>query len=232
MNLYFAGEYEAAKAVFETLGEYEHSADFLTLCDNALQEASAGAQMEQIEAGDAVVFSPYEQDNSGMNTTVHSAGIVKEENIAQSSPRVYGEISIERVEASSELVEDGFTYQGNRIADGNKATCWAEGGTGYGIGETITLYLNGVYDVSNISITGGWAISRELFDHNAKPKTMNVYFSSSPDEHYVLNLDETMSTQNFQLDEKGVKWIRFEIVDIYPGDKGVYDTCISEITIY
>lgn len=167
-----------------------------------------------------------------VGTSAYAGGISKESNSAQSTPKMYGEIPIRRVEASSELVENGFTYQAKRAVDGNKTTCWVEGGAGYGIGETITLYLNGTYDVSKFSITGGWTVNKELFDHNAKPKAMYVYFSSSPYEHYVITLDETMSTQNFQINEKGVQWVQFEIVDVYPGKKDVYDTCISEITLY
>lgn len=168
----------------------------------------------------------------GAGTSAFAAGISKESNSAGTSPKTYGEIPIRRVEASSELVENGFTYQAKRVADGNKGTCWVEGGAGYGIGETVTLYLDNVYDVSKFSITGGWTINKELFDHNAKPAVMYVYFSSSPYEHYKVTLDETMSTQNFQIDEKNVQWVQFEIVDVYPGEKSVYDTCISEITLY
>ena len=70
MNLYFAGEYEAAKAVFETLGEYEHSADFLALCDNALQkkqEAGNLSAFNDVKAGDIIEFGSYEQDNDLTN---------------------------------------------------------------------------------------------------------------------------------------------------------------------
>ena len=123
-------------------------------------------------------------------------------------------------------------YQSKRTVDGSTGTCWAEGASKYGIGETITLYLDGTYAVSKFSIAGGWTINKELFDHNAKPKVMYVYFSSSPNEHYVVDLDETMSTHSFQVDENGVEWVQFEIVDVYPGEKDVYDTCISEITLY
>lgn len=38
MNLYFNGDYEAAKAAFEVLGDYERSLDFILMCENAIQE--------------------------------------------------------------------------------------------------------------------------------------------------------------------------------------------------
>ena len=164
--------------------------------------------------------------------SAYAAGITKESNSVKTHPKTYGEIPVRMAEASSELIDDGLVYQAERAVDGSTGTCWAEGASGYGIGETITLYLNGIYDVSKFSIAGGWTINKELYDHNAKPKVMYVYFSSSPYEHYVVSLDETMSTQSFQVDENGVEWVQFEIVDVYPGEKDVYDTCISEITLY
>ncbi len=167
-----------------------------------------------------------------ISTSAFAASIKKESNTAKSAPNTYGEIPIKLAEASSELIEDGLVYRAERAVDGSTGTCWAEGGSDYGIGETITLHLDGSHDVSKFTIAGGWVINNELFDYNAKPKVMNVYFSSSPYEHYVVSLDKTMSTQSFQVDEKGVEWIQFEIVDVYPGEKGVYDTCISEITLY
>ena len=166
------------------------------------------------------------------SATAFAAGITKGSSNTQTLPKTYGVIPIRRIEASSEFVENGFTYKAERLIDGDKRTCWVEGADGFGIGEIITLYLDGTYDVSKMSITGGWAVNKEYFDHNAKPRVMYVYFSSSPYEYYTVTLDETMSTQNFQIDERGVKWVQFEIADVYPGHEDVFDTCISELTLY
>lgn len=94
------------------------------------------------------------------------------------------------------------------------------------------LILDGSYDISKISITGGWAFSTDLFEHNAKPTVIFAYLSSSPDERYRISLDETSSTQSFVIDERNVKWVTFEIREVYQGKKGVFDTSISEITLY
>ena len=161
-----------------------------------------------------------------------AAGITKGNSNNPVTPKKFVVIPIKRIEASSEYVENGFTYRVERVIDGDKRTCWVEGADGYGIGETITLYLNGIHDISKFSITGGWAVNKEYFDHNAKPAVMKVYFSSSPYEYYTVTLDETMSTLNFLIDERNVEWVIFEIVDIYEGKEGVFDTCISEITLY
>ena len=166
-----------------------------------------------------------------LGTSAFAGGISKESNSAVSR-RQYGVLPIRDVFASSELIENGLVYKAGNAVDGKTSTCWVEGGSGYGIGESITLYLNGRYDVSKISITGGWAINSELFNLNARPAVLYVYFSSSPNEHYRIVMDNTSSTQSFMIDEKNVDWVRFEIREVYQGQKGVYDTCISEITLY
>ena len=167
-----------------------------------------------------------------LGNSAFAGGISKENNSLSDRAKPYGVIPIREVYASSELIEDGLVYVAENAVDGKTGTCWVEGADGYGVGETITLFLDGTYDVSKLSITGGWAISSELFDHNAKPAVLYAYFSSSPNEHYRITLDETSSTQSFEIEEENVKWVTFEIREVFQGKKGVYDTCISEITLY
>ena len=166
-----------------------------------------------------------------LGVSAFAGGISKESNSAPAR-RQYGVLPIRDAYASSELIENGLVYKAANAVDGKTSTCWVEGGSGYGIGESITLHLNGRYDVSMLSITGGWAINSELFNLNARPSVLYVYFSSSPNEHYRINMDNTSSTQSFQVNEKNVDWVKFEIREVYQGKKGVYDTCISEITLY
>ena len=167
-----------------------------------------------------------------LGITAEAGGITKESNSASEAARGYGKISIKEVYATSELIENGLKYKAENAVDGKTSTCWVEVADGYGVGENIVLVLDGIYDVSKVSITGGWAINKELFDLNAKPAVMYVYFSSSPNEHYRITLDETSSTQSFMLNERNVEWVAFEIREVYQGKKGVYDTCVSEITLY
>ena len=142
------------------------------------------------------------------------------------------EIPIKQIVASSELIEDGLVFEAKKAADGSKGTCWAEGADGYGIGEAIALQLDGTYDISRIEITGGWVISGDLFEYNAKPSVLYMTLSTSPENAYTLQLNETMATQAFILEEKNVAWVQFAIGDVYKGNKGVYDTCISEIALF
>ena len=165
-------------------------------------------------------------------TSASAASVTKKSNNSTTKKRTSDAIPVEEVYATSELIENGLRYKAEQAADGKTSTCWVEGADGYGIGESITLYLDGSHTVSRIAIAAGWTINDELFNLNAKPKTLNVYFSSLPDKHYELTLDKTMSTQSFAVYESDVRWVTFEIVDVYKGEKGVNDTCISEITLY
>ncbi len=83
------------------------------------------------------------------------AGSISKESNSATPRRQYGLLPIRDVFASSELIENRLVYKAKNTVDGKTSTCWVEGGSGYGIGETITLYLNGRYDVSKLSITGG-----------------------------------------------------------------------------
>ena len=135
------------------------------------------------------------------------------------------------ITATSELVEDGLRFKAENAIDGNPATCWAEGAEEYGIGESITLFLLGTYNISEIVITPGWVINSEFFDRNAKPKEIRIT-TSTPDEVQYIALEESASAQSFKLDLERIGWVTLEIEDIYEGTKGVFDTCISEIALY
>ena len=86
MNLYFAGQYEEAKSAFEALGDYERSADFAAMCDQAInndrslkqpetgdQNTGSGIEApvitwaDSVKVGDNVVYGSYEQDNNTVN---------------------------------------------------------------------------------------------------------------------------------------------------------------------
>ena len=140
-------------------------------------------------------------------------------------------ISLADISATSELVEDGLRFKAENAIDGNSATCWAEGAEEYGIGESITLFLPGTYNISEIIITPGWVINSEFFNRNAKPKEIRIT-TSSPDEVQYITLEESATAQSFKLDLERVGWVTLEIEEIYEGAKGVFDTCISEIALY
>ena len=149
----------------------------------------------------------------------------------EDSDNINSAISLSGISATSELVEDGLRFKAENAVDGNPATCWAEGAEDYGVGESITLFLPGTYNIAEIVITPGWVITTEFFERNAKPKEIRIT-TSTPDEVQYIALEESASAQSFNLDLERVGWVTLEIEDIYEGAKGVFDTCISEIVLY
>ena len=67
MNLFFEGKYEEAKTAFKALGGYEHSADFIAICEKEIQDSKRIAAEEVFRVGDYIQFGVYEQDNNISN---------------------------------------------------------------------------------------------------------------------------------------------------------------------
>ena len=162
-----------------------------------------------------------------------------------SSSLQYGAIPIRKASASSTLVETvgGYTYSypASNAVDGDITTAWIEGAKGAGAGEawgqTLLLEFDGTYNVSQINFWLGWARTKELFEKNKKPWSLEVTFSNG--EVYTLEFDnlsykETVrSPQTWYLDYPiRASWVEFKIMTVYKGWDGVDDTCISEIACY
>ena len=143
--------------------------------------------------------------------------------------------------ASSTLSSNGnYNYDVNNMTDGDPRTAWVEGKSGYGIGESFECIFEA--DHGNITILNGLQKSVNLWKYNSRVKTFKVYYDNVP--ICYLQLEDNMIWQHFDFDEvfldpndteskygeyreccTGV--FRFEIVDIYPGEKWK-DVCISE----
>ena len=157
----------------------------------------------------------------------------------------YGAIPVRKASASSVLVETvgGYTYSypASNTVDGDIATAWIEGAKGAGAGETwgqtLLLEFDGVYDVSQISFWLGWARTKEQFEKNKKPWSLEVTFSNG--EAYMLEFsnlsyrETVQAPQTWYLDYPvRASWVEFKIMTVYSGWNGVDDTCISEIACF
>lgn len=114
--------------------------------------------------------------------------------------------------------------------DGDVTTGWAEGVSGQGIGETITIYFDGMYLVSGIEIYAGYQKSDDLYNKNSRPKEMYVEFSDGSGESCTLN--DVNNVQNIQFVNPVItESITLRIDSVYPGNK-YEDTVITEISPY
>ncbi|SDY13300.1 Nicotine adenine dinucleotide glycohydrolase (NADase) [Lutibacter oricola] len=144
--------------------------------------------------------------------------------------------------ATSELQEqNGINYKAENIHDLNYKTAWIEGVNGYGIGESIT------YDfppenprITKIIVVNGYVKSENSWRNNSRVKRLKVYLNNK--EFAILNLKDIKFGQVFEFKPIGIqkrenekelkkmnRWnLRFEIMDIYKGEK-YDDTAITEI---
>ncbi|MDR3272884.1 MAG: hypothetical protein LBT29_05345 [Flavobacteriaceae bacterium] len=138
----------------------------------------------------------------------------------------------DRIFASSELKPSGnLTYKANNAHDFSLRTAWVEGVQGYGIGESITYRFEKLSPpVTTVEIFNGYMKSDEVWQDNSRVKQLKVYVNGNP--YALLNLKDIKSRQLFKIGshqgKKSDLYLKFEIVDVYPGDK-YDDTAISEI---
>ena len=146
------------------------------------------------------------------------------------------------IAATSTLKNSKTTnYAAKNIHDLSYKTAWVEGVPGYGIGESVTYHFAPQTPrITEIIIVNGYVKSQQLWQENSRVKKLKMYIDNKP--FAVLNLVDTRQEQhfkfeplgyadrdNYELLKKKPRWtIRFEIVEVYKGNK-FDDTAITEI---
>lgn len=149
---------------------------------------------------------------------------------------------LDTASASSELKPfKGIKYSANYSHDLNYKTAWIEGVPGYGIGEYL-LYSFPPENprITKVIIVNGYVKSEKVWKENSRVKKLKMYIDGKA--FAILNLADTRQEQTFSFDPigngdrknweklKSKPWwtMKFEIMDVYQGDK--YDeTAITEI---
>lgn len=149
-------------------------------------------------------------------------------------------------EASSELASQGKkTYDASHLVDGNRNTCWVEGVSGTGAGETIELNLGKEQIVYGLIICNGYLESKYLYGINGKVSAVTVRTADGTAKQadlVILEFDEVKEPFETYEREGTENWINFDhpvytdkimitIDDAVAGSK-YEDTCISEIIVY
>lgn len=140
------------------------------------------------------------------------------------------------IKSSSFLPQSGSTtYTAGNIHDFNYKNVWAEGVPGYGEGEYIVYtFPENCPRLTTVIVANGHVKSEKAWRDNSRVKTMLVYYDGKP--YAILNLEDSRSEQTFELcdtlgyrgDEAKVWTLKFEILEVYPGEK-YDDTVISEL---
>ncbi len=86
-------------------------------------------------------------------------------------------IKVYDVETSSNLPEaNGKLYWGMNLVDDDPSTVWAEGVSGTGVGESITLKLDRVQPVFGVLICNGYTANYDLYSNNGMLTDVKVDF--------------------------------------------------------
>jgi hypothetical protein len=134
--------------------------------------------------------------------------------------------------ASSELKSfKNFDYKANNAHDFSLRTAWIEGHSGYGVGESLTYrFAKHSPPVTTIEIYNGYMKSEKTWQNNSRVKRLKLHVDGKP--YAFLELKDIKSKQIFEIGlhqgQKTELYLKFEIVDVYKGDK-YDDVAISEI---
>lgn len=133
------------------------------------------------------------------------------------------------ITASSELASGDERYSVRHLNDSNRNTLWAEGVSGYGIGESISISENNKYgdtwngdgslyflegDITpdirdgymrytEICVVNGYAKSQKNWEENGRVKRLLLYVEDRP--YAYLELEDTMRPQYFSLPINDIK---------------------------
>ena len=132
--------------------------------------------------------------------------------------------------ASSTLPGQGAkSYSVSHLNDQNPMTAWVEGKSDYGFGEYFEIRADDINTIYN-----GYQSSPTNWRNNSRVKKFKVYRNNVP-LCYLILTDE-MGSQRFDLpinkdyDYDNPSTFRFEIMEVYPGDKWS-DVAISEMDL-
>lgn len=133
---------------------------------------------------------------------------------------------------TSHHTEKAGAYTVSNVFDGKTYTCWAEGASGYGIGEGISFTV-ATFGRSSITLNiySGYHKSSQRYHQNGRPKNITLYVNGIPQTHTFTDVmvPEAITIHGIE----GSPFVEFEITidSVYNGSKWS-DTCISEIEIY
>ena len=139
------------------------------------------------------------------------------------------------VKASSSLKPQGkFNYKAENAHDFNHRSVWVEGADGQGIGEWLEYEFPGRCPrITTVKILNGHVKTPKAWRENSRVKSLKMYYMGRP--YAILDLEDSRTLQCFDVgvlgphDAEAPNWtLRFEILDVYPGEKFA-DTVISEL---
>ncbi|HEL2737560.1 TPA: DUF805 domain-containing protein [Streptococcus suis] len=113
------------------------------------------------------------------------------------------------------------------LIDGDRTTAWVEAASGQGIHESVTLTLDGVYRISQLSLFTGYQLSEDIFHKNSRPAKLQLTFSDNSSQE--IDVNDQMREQLIELPQSvETSSVTVTIIKTFAGNKDE-DTAISEI---
>lgn len=142
------------------------------------------------------------------------------------------------VSASSVLKQSGYNYDPKNLMDFDRSTCWSEGVSGNGVGESITFTTTQESQlVRGIAIVPGYSKSLDLFTKNGAPRTLLLEYSGPDIQGNMQKLtigDYLYDSGTLYLDfdqAVNISECKITILEVRDGSK-YDDCCISEMFLY
>jgi len=161
---------------------------------------------------------------------------------ASVAPTTSTDISSEATIAASSTLQpvgSGTSYATANLVDGASETCWAEGNTGYGIGDWVKYTFLKEVSVTKVSCLPGYLKVSDGVDRwlqNGRLKTVTISFDDGTRIAHTFTDDKSYQDVTVDPPEK-TRTVTITIVDIYPGQSGSNwsaseDTTVSEMHIW
>jgi len=122
--------------------------------------------------------------------------------------------------------QGGNSYGPEHLArwDGDASKAWCEGVPGSGIGETITIRIEGAVPFRRLLVGNGYPKSAQSYANNGRVKTVEI--TADTGLQTVVTLPDRGDVVALDLPAMPQTWIRLTIVDVYPGARFA-DTCLG-----
>lgn len=122
--------------------------------------------------------------------------------------------------------EGGATFGPENLAQwqDNDIRAWCEGAPHFGLGETITIRVEGGPAFRRLAVSNGNGKSPETYANSARVKTVDIIADTGLKA--TLDFPDKTGLVTIDLPKMAKNWIQLKIVDVYPGN-GAPNTCLS-----
>ena len=144
---------------------------------------------------------------------------------------------IRNIQASSELTDSTKTYKVGFVLDGNTETCWSEGVSGAGEGESIYIEFTSPVYISEVAFLNGYLKNEKVYNANGKIKRAELKFDGDSyevdfNDWQYQEIENFLYSDRFTMDTPiRTQSLTIIILEAQNGTK-YEDTCLTELAIW